>query len=69
MSERSNGVFSSPRPTRICACDDPHSITLFLEGQGYILAILAAYMQGRAFLGPKTVGLERRRDGYLLACS
>ena len=22
-------------------------------------------MQGRAFLGPKTVGLERRRDGYL----
>jgi hypothetical protein len=42
----------------------PQSITLFLEGQGYILVMLAANMQGRAFLRPKTVELERHRDGY-----
>ena len=43
----------------------PHSITLILEGQAYILTMLAAYMQGRAFLWPKSVGLESRGKGYL----
>ena len=43
----------------------PHSLTLILEGQAYILTMLAAYLQGRAFLWPKTVGLERRGQGYL----
>ena len=43
----------------------PHSLTLILEGQAYILTMLAAYIQGRAFLWPKSVGLERRGQGYL----
>ena len=42
-----------------------HSITLILEGQAYILTMLAAYIQGRAFLWPKSVGLESRAKGYL----
>jgi hypothetical protein len=42
----------------------PHSITLVLEGQAYILAMLGAFLQGTAFLFPKTVGLEHRGQGY-----
>jgi hypothetical protein len=43
----------------------PHSITLLIEGQGYILALFAVYLQGRAFLWPKSVGLETHRQGYV----
>jgi hypothetical protein len=42
----------------------PHSITLIIEGQAYILAMFGAFLQGTAFLFPKTVGLERRGQGY-----
>jgi hypothetical protein len=43
----------------------PHSITLILEGQAYILALFAVYLQGRAFLWPKTAGLETHMQGYM----
>ncbi len=43
----------------------PHSITLIIEGQAYILTLMAAYIQGHAFLWPKTVGLETHVKGYL----
>jgi hypothetical protein len=43
----------------------PHSITLILEGQAYILALFAVYLQGRAFLWPKSVGLETHGQGYV----
>ena len=43
----------------------PHSITLILEGQAYILALFGVYLQGRAFLWPKSVGLETHRQGYV----
>ena len=42
----------------------PHSLVLILEGQAYILAMLAAYVQGRAFLWPRSVGAATRRQGY-----
>jgi hypothetical protein len=38
---------------------------LFLEGQGYILTMLAAVLQGRAFLSPKTIGAEGHWRAYL----
>jgi hypothetical protein len=37
---------------------------LLLEGQGYVLALLAAYVQGRAFLFPASVGAEGHARGY-----
>lgn len=43
----------------------PHSLTLLLEGQAYILALLGVYLQGRAFLWPRSVGVERRWQGYI----
>jgi hypothetical protein len=39
-------------------------VLLFLEGQGYVLATLGAYLQGRAFLWPQRVGATRRGQGY-----
>jgi hypothetical protein len=41
------------------------AILLVLEGQGYVLAMLAAWVQGRAFLSPHTVGAADRGQGYL----
>ena len=43
----------------------PHSITLILEGQAYILVMFAAFLQGKAFLWPKTAGVEGLGRGYI----
>lgn len=40
-------------------------VLIFLEGQAYVLAMFAAYLQGRAFLWPERVGAASRRQGYL----
>jgi len=42
----------------------PHMGTLILEGQGYILAILAAWVLGRAFVSPSSVGATGWLQGY-----
>jgi len=59
------GLLLSPANPDLRLVMIPHSITLIIEGQAYILTMLAAYIQGRAFLFPKTVGLESRARGYL----
>lgn len=59
------GLILSPAHPDLRLIMIPHSLTLILEGQAYILTMLAAYIQGRAFLWPGTVGLERRGQGYL----
>lgn len=58
------GLLLSPVNPDLRLAMIPHSITLILEGQAYILAMFAAYLQGRAFLWPKTVGLESHWKGY-----
>jgi len=58
------GVLLSPSSPEMSAVMIPHSLTLILEGQAYILAMLAAYIQGRAFLWPATVGATTHGEGY-----
>jgi hypothetical protein len=41
-------------------------ILLVLEGQGYVLAMLAAWVQGRAFMSPQSVGAPDRGQAYLV---
>lgn len=41
----------------------PHSLTLILEGQAYILAMLGVVIQGRGLLSPRSVGAASRRQG------
>ena len=42
----------------------PHSVTLVLEGQGYILAMLGAYTIGKGLLRPQAYGASGHRAGY-----
>jgi hypothetical protein len=59
------GLIFSPAHPDMRMIMIPHSLTLILEGQAYILALLGVYLQARAFLWPKSVGLESRWQGYV----
>lgn len=43
----------------------PHSVTLIIELQAYILLLLGAYVLGVAWLRPESVGAQTHRGGYL----
>lgn len=43
----------------------PHSLTLIVEGQAYILCALACYVHARQFLWPQHYGMRSREAGYL----
>jgi hypothetical protein len=58
------GLVLAPTTRELALVMIPHSVTLLLEGQAYVLAIFAAYMHGLAFLRPEAVGLSRHREGY-----
>ena len=58
------GLLLSPTDSRLALAMIPHSLTLLLEGQAYILALLAAYVQGRSFLWPATAGAASHRAGF-----
>jgi hypothetical protein len=58
------GLVLAPTTRELALVVIPHSVTLLLEGQAYVLAIFAAYVHGLAFLRPETVGLARHREGY-----
>ncbi|MFJ1767368.1 stage II sporulation protein M [Amycolatopsis sp. NPDC088138] len=43
----------------------PHSLTLLIEFQAYVLVMFGAYLLGRSWLRPATVDAPTRRQGYL----
>lgn len=43
----------------------PHSLTLVIELQAYVLLMLGAYVLGRHWIWPRSVGAESRRGGYV----
>lgn len=43
----------------------PHALTLVIELQAYVLFALGAYLLGRHWLFPRSVGAKNRRQGYL----
>lgn len=43
----------------------PHSLTLIIEFQAYVLLLLGAYLLGRDWLFPRIVGAKNRRQGYV----
>lgn len=52
------GLLLSPAAPELRLLMIPHSITLLLEGQGYILALLAVYVHGKSWLFPRSAGVE-----------
>lgn len=43
----------------------PHSLTLLIELQAYILFLLGAFLLGKYWLFPRTAQAQNRRQGYL----
>jgi hypothetical protein len=43
----------------------PHSLTVIVELHAYLLLLLGVYLLGKGWIGPRTVGAENRRQGYL----
>lgn len=43
----------------------PHSLTVIIEFQAYILLVLGVYLLGRAWITPSRVGEHTHRRGYL----
>lgn len=43
----------------------PHSLTLVVEFQAYLVLLLGVYLLGRHWIRPGTAGAENRRGGYL----
>ena len=58
------GLLLAPTTPELRLAMIPHFGTLLLEGQGYILAILAAWVLGRAFVSPASVGASSWLQGY-----
>lgn len=59
------GLILAPTNTQLAWLMIPHSLTLLLEGQAYILTMLAVYVQGKAFLWPDSVGVASHLQGYV----
>jgi hypothetical protein len=43
----------------------PHTLTILIELQAYILLVLGAYLLGKYWLRPTTIGAGNRRQGYV----
>jgi len=58
------GLLLSPGNERLGWAMLPHSLTLLLEGQAYVLTMLAAYVQGKCFVLPRSMGATTCGQGY-----
>jgi len=59
------GLLFSPANPTIRHAMILHSLMLIIEGQAYTLAILGAYIHGRAMIWPQTIGLKSRWQAYV----
>ena len=64
------GVLFAPSTTQVDASAIARgalfTLLLLLEGQGYVLTMLAVHMQGKAFLSPVSVLASNHWQGYRL---
>lgn len=60
------GLTLAPVNATVATTLIPHSLTILIEIQAYVLVMLGAYLLGRAWLRPAAVGAPNRRRGYLL---
>ncbi|MGJ9424186.1 stage II sporulation protein M [Aeromicrobium sp. CF3.5] len=58
------GVTLAPTSDTLARIMIPHSLTLLIEFQAYILVMLGAYLLGRAWISPTTVGSASRSEAY-----
>jgi len=58
------GLLLAPTTPELQLAMIPHSLTLVLEGQGYVLAMFAAWVHGQAFLAPGSIGASSHWRGW-----
>ncbi len=58
------GMLLAPTSRPLALAMIPHSLTLLLEGQAYILALLAVWIHGRSFIAPQSAGAASCGAGY-----
>jgi hypothetical protein len=59
------GLLFAPTTPELAGPMAPHALTLLLEGQAYIVAMLAVFVQGKAFLWPRQYGKSSHLQGYV----
>jgi hypothetical protein len=59
------GVTLAPVDARAWVVMIPHSLTLVIEVQAYIIVLLGAFLIAKYWLRPQTIGAPTRRRGYV----
>lgn len=59
------GITLVPATPQLWVALIPHSLTFVIELQAYVLLLLGAFLLGKYWLRPRTVGAKNRRQGYL----
>ena len=59
------GVVLAPVDDTVATTLLPHSLTILIELQAYVLVMLGAYVLGKSWLRPGAVGAHSRRQGYV----
>ncbi len=59
------GISIVPTTPTLWVAFIPHSLTLVIEFEAYVLLMLGAWILGRSWLRPATTGATTRRQGYL----
>lgn len=59
------GILLAPVDTASALTLIPHSLTMLVEFQAYVLVMLGAYVLGRSWIRPASVGASTRRRGYV----
>lgn len=59
------GIMLAPVDTGSALTLIPHSLTMLIEFQAYVLVMLGAYLLGRSWIRPATVDASTHRRGYV----
>lgn len=59
------GIALAPTTRTLRVAFIPHSLTVLIEFEAYVLLLLGAWILGRSWLHPAGIGLSGRREGYV----
>jgi hypothetical protein len=58
------GLCLSPTSPRMLLAMIPHSLTLLLEGEAYVVAMFGCYLWGKWLIRPASAGFPNSREAY-----
>ena len=59
------GLAMAPNTKMMAVALIPHSLTILIEFQAYALLMFGAYLLGRSWVRPATIGARNHRQGYV----